>query len=633
MAMSTAASDARPRAAQSRLPLLALGAIGVVFGDIGTSPLYALKEVFGSAHPMALSEDNILGALSLIFWTLMVIVTLKYVAFIMRADNHGEGGILALLALVVRLTRQNRRLRYVLGLLGVFGATLFYGDAVITPAISVLSAVEGLEVIAPQLHPFIVPTSLAVLVGLFLIQSHGTGKVGAFFGPVTAVWFVTLAVLGVASIAETPEVLAAAHPGYAYHFFADHPLISFIALGAVVLAVTGTEALYADMGHFGHGPIALAWVAVVWPALLLNYFGQGALLLRQPAAAENPFYMLAPEWFLVPLVLLATCATVIASQAVISGAFSLTQQAIQLGLLPRMRIAHTSAREEGQIYIPLVNWLLLVGVIFLVLEFRSSSGLAAAYGMAVTGAMMIDTLLVGAVMVLMWRWPRPLAALIVVLLLAIDVTFFTANTLKFFAGGWLPTMIAVALFTVLTTWRRGRQLVIARKKANAIGRDAFIQLMGNDIPRVPGTAVFLTGDREIAPGALLHNLKHNKVLHERVVFLTVKTEDVPYVADADCAEIKDLGKNFYRVLLHYGFMQQPDIPRALELCGRAGLVFDMMETTFVLGRDTVIPTTLPGMALWREHLFAWMTRNAASANDFFRIPPNRVVELGSQIEI
>ena len=610
-----------------------VGAIGVVFGDIGTSPLYALKEVFSSAHPMPLDEANLLGALSLIFWTLAVVVTAKYLVLIMRADNHGEGGILALLALVVRLTRRNRRLRYVLGLLGVFGATLFYGDAVITPAISVLSAVEGLEVIAPQLHPFVVPVSLTVLIGLFVIQAFGTGRVGAFFGPMTALWFLTIGALGALSIVETPSVLAAVQPSYAYHFFADHPLISFIALGAVVLAVTGTEALYADMGHFGRGPIRVAWVCIVWPALLLNYFGQGALLLRQPAAVENPFYLLAPGWFLAPLVVLATCATVIASQAVISGAFSLTQQAIQLGLLPRMRIAHTSAREGGQIYISLVNWLLLIGVVFLVLEFRSSSGLAAAYGMAVTGAMMIDTLLVGAVMVLLWRWPRPLAAAIVGVLLLIDMTFFAANALKFLAGGWLPLLIALALFTVLTTWRRGRQLLIARKKQRAVGRDDFIRLMADDVPRVPGTAVFLTGDREIIPGALLHNLKHNKVLHERIVFLTVKVEDVPYVADAECAEIKDLGKNFYRVLLRYGFMQQPDIPRGLELCGKVGLPFEMMETTFVLGRDTVIPTREPGMALWREHIFAWMTRNAATARDFFRIPAGRVIELGSQIEI
>ncbi len=631
--MSTVASHVQPRAHGTRFPVLVIGAIGVVFGDIGTSPLYALKEVFGSQHPVPLSEANILGALSLVFWTLLVIVTLKYVTLILRADNRGEGGILALLALVVRLTRNNRRLRYVLGLLGVFGATLFYGDAVITPAISVLSAVEGLEVIAPQLHPYIVPTALTVLIGLFVIQGYGTGKVGAFFGPITVLWFITIAGLGILSIIKTPEVLVALQPGYAYHFFTDHPLISFIALGAVVLAVTGTEALYADMGHFGRGPIRVAWVFVVWPALLANYFGQGALLLREPRAAENPFYLLAPDWFLVPLVVLATAATVIASQAVISGAFSLTRQAIQLGLLPRMQIHHTSAREEGQIYIPLVNWLLLAGVVFLVIEFRSSSGLAAAYGMAVTGAMMVDSLLVGAVMVLMWHWPRPVAAVVVGTLLAIDMTFFAANTLKFLSGGWLPLAIALALFTVLTTWRHGRRLVIARKKENAIGRDDFIKLMADDWPRVPGTAVFMTGDRDIAPGALLHNLKHNKVLHERVVFLTVKVEDVPFVSDEERVEIKDLGKNFFRVLVHYGFMQQPDIPAALALCTKAGLPFEMMETTFVLGREYVIPTKLPGMAIWREHMFAWMMRNATSANDFFRIPANRVVELGSQIEI
>ena len=631
--MSATTSETHNGHRHSSITVLALGAIGVVFGDIGTSPLYALKEVFGSQHPIPLSEANVLGALSLVFWTLLVIVSVKYVTLIMRADNKGEGGILALLALVVRLTRNRKRLRLVLGMLGVFGATLFYGDAVITPAISVLSAVEGLEVIAPNLHPFIVPTSLAVLIGLFLIQSYGTGKVGSLFGPVTLLWFIVLAVLGVNSIAETPQVLTALLPNHAYHFFADHPLMSFIALGAVVLAVTGTEALYADMGHFGRGPIRLGWFAVVWPSLLANYFGQGALLLRDPQAVENPFYLLAPAWFLVPLVVLATAATVIASQAVISGAFSLTRQAIQLGLLPRMQIRHTSAREEGQIYIPLVNWLLLAGVVFLVIEFRSSTGLAAAYGMAVTGAMMVDTLLVGAVMTMLWHWPRPVAAVIVAVLLAIDLTFFAANTLKFVAGGWLPLTIACALFVVLTTWRRGRQILSVRQKESAVGRDEFIDVMADDLPRVPGTAVFMTGTREVVPGALLHNLKHNKVLHERVVFMTVQAEEEPYVSDAERVDIKDLGKNFFRVLVRYGFMQQPDIPAVLERCTRAGLPFNMMETTFVLGREWVIPTDLPGMALWREHLFAWMMRNSGSATDFFRIPPNRVVELGSQVEI
>jgi KUP system potassium uptake protein len=428
-------------------------------------------------------------------------------------------------------------------------------------------------------------------------------------------------------------VLRAVNPEQALQFFTDHPILSFIALGAVVLSVTGAEALYADMGHFGRGPIRVGWFAIVWPSLLANYFGQAALLIRDPKAVENPFYLMAPTWFLVPLVVLATAATVIASQAVITGAYSMTRQAIQLGLLPRMQISHTSASEEGQIYLPLVNWLLLAGVVFLVLEFRTSSGLAAAYGMAVTGTMMVTTLLMGAVMVYLWRWPRPLTGLVVGVLLLIDLAFFSANALKFLSGGWLPLVIALALFTVLTTWRHGRQLLIARKRENAIGRDDFINLMTDELPRVPGTAVFMTGDRDIAPGALLHNLKHNKVLHERVVFLTVKVEEVPYVGDAERVEIKELGKNFFRVMVHYGFMQHPDIPAALALCTKAGLPFEMMETTFVLGRETVIPTKLPGMAIWREHMFAWMMRNATSANDFFRIPANRVVELGSQIEI
>jgi KUP system potassium uptake protein len=631
--MSQAASHPQQGPQAGRFALLALGAVGVVFGDIGTSPLYAMKEVFASQHAVPLNTANILGTLSLMFWTLLAIVSLKYVTLIMRADNRGEGGILALLALVVRLTRHMKRLGYVLGILGIFGATLFYGDAVITPAISVLSAVEGLEVIAPRLHPYIVPVSLTVLVLLFLIQSYGTGKVGALFGPIMVVWFITLATLGAASILKTPQVLAALSPLYAYHFFADHFLISFIALGAVVLTVTGTEALYADMGHFGRAPIQAAWFALVWPALLVNYFGQGALLLRYPEAVENPFYLLAPDWFLAPMVVLATGATVIASQAVISGAFSLTRQAIQLGLLPRMKIQHTSAREEGQIYIALVNWLLLVGVVFLVLEFRSSTGLAAAYGLAVTGAMIVDSLLVGAVMTLMWHWPRRWVALLVGFFLIIDTTFFAANALKFLAGGWLPTAIALALFILLTTWRRGRRLMIVRKREGAIARDDFIQLMAGEIPRVPGTAIYMTGDRDIVPSALLHNLKHNKVLHERVVFLSVKVDDVPIVPETERIELKDLGKNCFRLVTHYGFMQQPDIPAALAVCSRHSMPFDMMETTFILGRETTIPAAKPGMATWRVHIFSWMMRNAASATDFFRIPANRVVELGSQIEI
>jgi KUP system potassium uptake protein len=631
MTNTTANSPSKP--GSSRLALLALGAVGVVFGDLGTSPLYTMKEVFGSQHPVPLDINNVLGALSLVFWTLGLIVSVKYVSLIMRADNRGEGGILALLALVMSLTGHTKRLGRVLGLLGIFGATLFYGDAVITPAITVLSAVEGLEVIAPNIHPFVVPVSLTVLVLLFMIQSSGTHRVGAMFGPVMVLWFITLAVLGVASVVQTPEVLVALSPTYAYRFFADHPLISFIALGAVVLSVTGTEALYADMGHFGRKPIQVAWFLLVWPALLANYFGQGALLMRNPKAAENPFYLLAPDWFLAPMVILATAAAVIASQSVISGAFSLTRQAIQLGLLPRMNIRHTSASEEGQIYIGLVNWLLMIGVVFLVLEFRSSSGLAAAYGMAVSGAMMIDGLLVGAVMVLAWRWPRHWVALLVGAFLIIDGSFFAANTLKFLAGGWLPTAIALLLFICLTTWRRGRALISARKHESAIARDDFIELMAGEIPRVSGTAIYMTGDRDIVPSALLHNLKHNKVLHDRVVFLTVKVEDVPAVPERERIELGDLGKNCFRLVLHYGFMQHPDIPAALTLCAKHGMPFEMMDTTFILGRESTIAAHKAGMAKWRIQIFSWMMRNAASATDFFRIPANRVIELGSQLEI
>ncbi len=619
---------------RAALPVLVVGAIGVVFGDIGTSPLYALKECFAPGHGAPLNPENLLGILSLIFWSVLAVVSVKYVSFIMRADNKGEGGILALLALVLRLTADRPRLSFLLATLGVFGATLFYGDAVITPAISVLSAVEGLEVITPVLKPYVVPSTLVLLIALFLIQRYGTARVGGLFGPITLIWFLALGVLGAVSVVQNPHVLLAASPTYALGFVFGEPHLAFLAMGAVVLAVTGTEALYADMGHFGRAPIRIAWFAVVWPCLLLNYFGQGALLLRQPDAIKNPFYLLAPDWFLAPLVVLATAATVIASQATISGAFSLTRQAIQLGYLPRMRIQHTSAREIGQIYVPLINWMLLAGVVFLVLEFRSSSGLAAAYGIAVTGAMMVDSILVAVVMLLAWRWASPLVALLVGSFLVIDLAFLGANALKIVTGGWLPLLIAGALFTLLTTWRRGRQILAERQRADAIGRDDFIEIMSEGIPRVFGTAIFMTGARSIIPSAMLHNLKHNKVLHERIVFLTVETQDVPLVPRSERVDIKDLGKGFYRVLLRYGFMQQPDVPAALEQCAHHGLEFDMMESTFFVGRESVIPkTAVPGMALWREHIFAWLMRNAGSATDFFRIPPNRVVELGTQLEI
>ncbi|MFO1349817.1 MAG: potassium transporter Kup [Gammaproteobacteria bacterium] len=618
---------------QTRLPILVLGAIGVVFGDIGTSPLYAFKECFGGTHPAPLNTDNLLGVLSLIFWAIALVVSLKYVTFIMRADNKGEGGILALLALVLRLTVQNPRLNAAMAVLGIFGAALFYGDAVITPAISVLSAVEGLEIIAPVLHHYIVPTTITILVVLFSIQRLGTSSVGGLFGPVTLVWFAVLAVLGLVSIVQTPAVLVALSPHHALRFFVQQPLVAFFALGAVVLAVTGTEALYADMGHFGRLPIRIAWGIAVWPSLILNYFGQGALLLRDPQAVVNPFYLLAPNWFLLPMVALATAATVIASQAVITGAFSLTRQAIQLGFLPRMRILHTSARAIGQIYIPGVNWLLLTGVVVLVLAFRSSSGLAAAYGIAVTGAMLVDSILVSTVMRLRWQWPRVAVAAVVGLFLTIDIGFLSANAAKIFHGGWLPLAIGIVLFVILTTWRGGRKIMFQHLRDTAMTRESFIDTMVDGIRRVPGTAVFMTSTRGIVPTSLLHNLKHNKVLHERVVFLTVDSVDEPYVPDGERLSIRDLGKHFHRVVARYGFMEQPDIPKLLEVCGAQGLRFEPMETSFFLGREEIIPRVGSGMALWRERLFAWLMRNAGSATDFFQLPPNRVVELGSQLEI
>ena len=624
-------ADAHGHAKQP-LPLLVVGAIGVVFGDIGTSPLYALKECF-SGHGATLDPANLLGVVSLIFWAVLLVVSVKYVSFIMRADNKGEGGILALLALVMRLTTDRPRLSWVLTVLGVFGATLFYGDAVITPAISVLSAVEGAEVGAPAVHHHAVPPALVSLTALFAIQRLGTGKVGVFFGPIMVVWFVTIAVLGVVSTLENPAVLAAIDPTHALSFIFRNPGIGFLTMGSVVLAVTGGEALYMDMGHFGRRPIRVGWFGLVWPALLCNYFGQAALLMRAPEAIQNPFFNLAPGWLAVPLVVLATLATVIASQSVISGAFSLTQQAMVLGYLPRMRTLHTSAREIGQIYVPLINWLLLAGVVFLVLEFRSSSGLAAAYGIAVTGSMLVDSILVSVVMVHAWRWKRPVVVVVVGLFLCVDLAFLGANALKIATGGWLPLAIGVLLFVLLTSWRRGRQLLSARLLANSIPRDQFIELMADDLPRVSGTAVFLTSDRDVVPGALLHNLKHNKVLHERVVFLTVITSDEPFVPESRRVEIHDLGRNFWRVLVNYGFMQEPNVPRALEACSGQGLAFELMESTFFVSRESVLPTDYPGMALWREHLFAWMMRNAGSATDFFGIPANRVVEMGTQLEI
>ena len=630
--MSTAVAAAAPD--RRRMAPLVLGAIGVVYGDIGTSPLYTLRTAFTGPHGLPLSEANVLGVLSVIFWALVIVVTLKYITLIMRADNRGEGGILALTALVSRGLEHRARLRWWLVGFGIFGAAMFYGDGMITPAITILGAVEGLEVIAPSMHTYVVPVSVAIIVGLFAVQKRGTASLGAVFGPVMAVWFVTLGVLGGMEIARAPHVLIALNPGYAVAFIADSPVRAFLAFGAVVLAVTGTEALYADMGHFGRSPIRRAWLLFVMPALVLNYFGQGALVLSQPAAIKNPFYLLAPDWALVPLLLLATLAAIIASQAVISGAFSLTRAAIQMGYCPRLTIEHTSERAIGQIYVPFINWMLLAAVIALVVGFRSSDSLAAAYGIAVTLAMLIDSILIYVVMRRLWNWPAWVAAAIAAPLLAIDLTFLLSNALKIPDGGWFPILIGAIVFTLLTTWKRGRIVLMDRLAEDAMPLDLFIQSIEASPPtRVPGTAIFLTGTQDRVPHALLHNLKHNKVLHERIVFLTVVTRDIPYVADEDRYEVKPLGCEFFKMTADFGFKEDPDVPALLEDCGQKGFAFDMMETSFFVSRETLIPTVAPGMALWREKLFVSMSKNATKASEFFQIPTNRVVELGTQVEL
>lgn len=611
---------------------LLVSTIGIVYGDIGTSPLYALKETFAGHHPISVTPENVFGVLSLVFWTVMLLVTIKYVLIIMRADNHGEGGSLALLALVTELTR-GRRVAYPLTLLGIFAAALFYGDSMITPAISVLSAVEGLEVITPELKTYVMPIAAVVLTGLFLIQKHGTGVVGLAFGPVMCVWFATLAVTGLISIANAPEVLAAINPYHAVSFVLAEPLLSFFALGSVVLAVTGGEALYTDMGHFGRFPIRLAWFGFVWPALLLNYFGQGALLLDNPQAIQNPFFRLVPEWMVLPMVGLATLATVIASQAVISGAFSVARQAVQLGLLPRMVIVHTSHEEEGQIYVPFTNLTLWVSVMALVVYFQSSTNLAAAYGIAVTGTMMIDTILVTFVMLLLWRWHWAVVAVVSGALLLADFAYFAGNIIKVFQGGWFPLFIAFLSFTVLTTWKRGRELVRKQLIAQSVPLESVISSIGTHIARARGTAVFMTATTEGVPAALLHNMKHNQTVHERTILTTVTTADVPYVPESERIALTDLGSGFYRLVIRYGFMQSPDIPAALTACKAHHLECDLLKTSFFLSRETIVPSLYPGMARWREILFAYMALNATSATKFFNIPTERVVELGTQLEI
>jgi KUP system potassium uptake protein len=617
-----------------RMSPLVIGAIGVVYGDIGTSPLYTLRQCFGGEHLVPLTPENVLGILSIVFWALLIIVTAKYVTLIMRADNRGEGGILALTALVSRGLGDHGRRRWWLVGFGIFGAAMFYGDGMITPAISVLGAVEGLEIIAPELHRFIVPVTVAIVLALFAIQKRGTASVGLLFGPVMCTWFVVLAILGLLQVIEHPGVLGAINPGRALAFIAASPRLAFLALGAVVLAVTGTEALYADMGHFGAAPIRRAWVGFVMPALVLNYFGQGALLLADPGAIKNPFYLLAPQWALIPLVVLATCAAVIASQAVISGAFSLTRAAIQMGYCPRLKIQHTSDRQIGQIYVPFINWTLLIAVVLLVAGFRSSDNLGGAYGIAVTLAMLIDSVLIFVVMRRIWGWSRLVAFAIAVPLFLIDLLFLASNSLKVPAGGWFPLLIGGVVFTLLTTWKRGRALLMERLAVDSMPLGLFIESIEiSPPPRVPGTAVFLTSAADRVPHALLHNLKHNKVLHDRVVFLTIHTQDFPRVAAAERVRIAELGCAFLRMDAYYGFAEDPDVLELLESLGKDGLEFDMMDTSFFVSRETLIPSVAPGMALWRERVFVSMSKMAVKATDFFHIPTNRVVELGTQVEL
>ncbi|MBF0285207.1 MAG: potassium transporter Kup [Magnetococcales bacterium] len=611
---------------------LVVGAIGVVYGDIGTSPLYAMKETFNGPHALPVDAPHVFGVLSLIFWAVTIIVSLKYVTLMMLADNKGEGGSLALLALVSRLTEKSR-LSGLVVVLGIFAAALFYGDSMITPAISVLSAVEGLEVVAPAMNQAIVPITIVILIALFSIQSQGTKAVGFLFGPVMLVWFAVLGLLGVIEILHKPEVLAAFDPRWAFRFLAQDGWKAFLALGSVVLALTGAEALYADMGHFGKGPIRFSWFAIVFPCLMLNYFGQGAMMLGAPETAINPFFHLAPDWAALPMVILATAATIIASQAVISGAFSVTQQAIQLGFLPRMSIRFTSETEMGQIYVPFINWSLLLFVILLVLGFGTSSNLAAAYGVAVTGTMTIDTVLLGFVMLLLWKWSRIPALALLALFLTVDLAFFLANSVKIFHGGWFPLAIAFTAFILLTTWKKGRGILYDRLRRENKPLLPFIESVSETVLRVPGTAIFMSGAAEGAPSALLHNHKHNNVLHQRIVLVTVTAHRSPFVPCEERMVVETLGSGVFRVLLKFGFMETPDVPGALIQCVDHGLPLDPEECSFFLSRETLIPTSILGMPLWRGHLFAWMARNAASPMDFFRLPPDRVVEMGIQVEI
>ncbi|MFS2026416.1 potassium transporter Kup [Massilia sp. GER05] len=613
---------------------LALAAIGIVYGDIGTSPLYSLKTVFDPAHGLPLTPANLVGVVSLIFWGLSVIVSFKYVTLVLRADNRGEGGIMALLALALGAVGDRRRMHLGLLLIGVFGASLFYGDSVITPAISVLSAIEGLEVATPALQAWVVPLTIVVLICLYAAQRHGTAGIGRWFGPVMLVWFAALAAMGVLNIVRSPGILVALNPWHAVRFFLDNRSLGFLALGAIVLAFTGAEALYADMGHFGRKPIRLAWFAVAFPALALNYLGQGGLLLARPDAIANPFYQQLGSWSVYPLVVLSTIATVIASQATISGTFSMTKEAIALGFLPRMRTVHTSEREIGQVYLPVINWLQLIAVLLAVVGFGSSDALASAYGIAVTATMLATTILTYFVIRYRWRMNLLLCLGATGFFFVIDAAFFSANVLKLLHGGWFPLTLGVLLFTLMLTWRRGRAQMFENLQKHAIPLDAFLESLFIAPPtRVAGTAIFLRGESDGVPHAMLHNLLHNKVLHERVVFLTVYIGDEPYVDAASRIRITDLGHGCHQVDVKFGFKDEPDIPGILDQCAAHGLAFDMMQTSFFVARQTVISTPGGGMAPWREHLFVAMQRNARDAADYYRIPTNRVIELGTQVEI
>jgi KUP system potassium uptake protein len=631
--MSRAHAIGQQTSRHGRLAALALGAVGVVFGDIGTSPLYAFKEAFAGAHPLPVTEAHIHGVLSLIFWSVMLIVSLKYVSFVLRFDNKGEGGVLALLAFAQRLFRTDPRLNWTVSVIAVFAASLFYGDAVITPAISVLSAVEGLSLATPALTRWVVPVTVGIIVGLFAIQSHGTGKVGRLFGPITVVWFLALAALGLASIAKTPEIVAALDPSHAAAFATRSPGLAFLALGAVFLTLTGAEALYADMGHFGPLPIRVAWFGLVLPALMLNYLGQGALVLRDPTAVKNPFYLLAPPELVLPLVALATAATVIASQATISGAFSVTQQASRLGYLPRIPVTHTSETERGQIYIGRLNWIMLVLVLLLVLGFGSSSNLAAAYGIAVSATMVLETALVAIVVFALPGRLKGVVLAVLAVVAAAELTFLASNATKIIAGGWFPILCGLVIFTLLTTWKRATDILSAAAARKDVAIEGFFEHLG-DVAVVPGTAVFLSADPSAVPATMLHNLKHNKVVHERVVFFTLATADVPRLPDSERTAVRVLiPKRAYQATVTYGFMEEPDVMRALALLARHGLRFERDETTFFLGKSTIARAERPGLFTWRRGLFRWMQRNSPSAAEYYRLPPDRVIELGTQLTL